>query len=112
MSADRKLHNNTQLKKKIYCFFIYYFLSPYFCSSFFIVLASDDIKPQDSWGSKPDLLPDGLPPGHVGFWVSKQPRRRVLHTALSAMLIQQCVLHIALDDRGIGDVFVCKQEHR
>ena len=109
--------NNTQSNKSIYHFLPLPFPSPLFF--FFLVLRSffflQGGDPRGPRGDQVDLgqpiavvLPDGVPPGSVGFRVYKSACRTACVPRIRTGLLRRELRCITPGVEGTRDVFVCQ----
>ena len=108
--------NNTQSTNQYTIFYPRFYFSPLF---FFLVLRSFFLlqggEPRGSRGERIDLgqpiaaaLPDGVPPGGVGFRVCKSARRLSCISRCRSGLLRRELWCITPGVEGTRDMFVCQ----
>ena len=115
VGGDGRL-NNTQSNKSIYYLFIYVLSSIVFLSRSSLFLMFESCESRGSRGEWINLgkpiataLPDGVPPGHVGFRVFKCTRRLSCVSHCRSGLLRRELRCITPGVEGTRDVFVCQQ---
>ena len=115
VGGDGRL-NNTQSNKSIYYFFLStFYLSTVFLSRSSLFFVFESCESRGSRGERIDLgqpiaaaLPDGVPPGRVGFRVFKSARRLSCVSRCRSGLLRRELRCITPGVEGTRDVFVCQ----